>query len=368
MAERNAVLIVGAGPAGLAAAIEARRVGLDVTVLDRRRPPIDAACGEGLMPAGVERLLGLGVRILGSESAMFHGVRYLDGEVVAEARFSASAGLGIRRTGLHRALLERVEELGVEPRWGTTARSFDGSGVDTDCGRFEADWIVAADGRLSRMRQWAGIATTRRGRSRFGVRRHFRLRPWADVVEVFWTDQGEAYVTPVGPETVGVAILSARRPLDFDRELGHFPALAARLDGAPVVSKDRGAGPFGHRPETVVKGRLALIGDASGSLDPITGEGVSVAIGQARALVRAIRGGALDDYRADHGRIMRLPRLLTNLLLRAEGRPGIRRRLIKVLAASPRLFSRAVDMVGRSGMAGGFASFNPSWRSTTLSS
>jgi flavin-dependent dehydrogenase len=165
-----------------------------------------------------------------------------------------------------------------------------------------------------------------------------------------------------------VAILSARRPLDFDRELGHFPALAARLDGAPAASKDRGAGPFGHRPKTVVKGRLALIGDASGSLDPITGEGVSVAIGQARALVRAICAGSLDDYRADHGRIMRMPRLLTNLLLCAEGRPGIRRRLIRVLAASPRLFSRAIDVVGRSGVAGGFASLNPSRGSTTFPS
>ena len=366
MAERSAVLIVGAGPAGLATAIEARRVGLDVTVLDRRRPPIDVACGEGLMPAGVERLLGLGVRILDSEATMFHGVRYLDGGVVAEARFSASAGLGIRRTGLHRALLERVEELGVELHWGTAARSFDDNAVDTDRGRFEADWIVAADGRLSRMRKWAGIATTRRGRSRFGIRRHYRLQPCTDVVEVFWADQGEAYVTPVGPEMVGVAILSARKPLDFDRELRHFPVLADRLDGAPVASKDRGAGPFGHRPETVVKDRLALIGDASGSLDPITGEGVSVAIGQARALVRAIGTGSLDDYPADHARIMRLPRLLTNLLLHAEGRPGIRRRLIKVLAASPRLFSRMIDIVGRSGVTGGSRSSESSWKSTTL--
>jgi flavin-dependent dehydrogenase len=366
MAEQSTVLIVGAGPAGLATAIEARRVGLGVTVLDRRRPPIDVACGEGLMPAGVERLLGLGVRILDSEATMFHGVRYLDGGVVAEARFSASAGLGIRRTGLHRALLERVKELGVELRWGTTARSFGGNAVDTDRGRFEADWIVAADGRLSRMRTWAGIATSRRGRSRFGIRRHYRLQPWTDVVEVFWADQGEAYVTPVGPEMVGVAILSARKPLDFDRELSHFPVLAARLDGAPAASKDRGAGPFGHRPETVVKGRLALVGDASGSLDPITGEGVSVAIGQARALAQAIQQGSLDDYPADHSRIMRMPRLLTGLLLRAEGRPGLRRRLIKILAASPRVFSRLVDLVARSGAKGGPFSSAPTPKSPEI--
>ncbi|MGB6361235.1 MAG: FAD-dependent oxidoreductase, partial [Thermoanaerobaculia bacterium] len=57
------VVVVGGGPAGLATAIAARDLGLAVTVLERRQPPIDKACGEGLMPDGVRRLAALGVRL-----------------------------------------------------------------------------------------------------------------------------------------------------------------------------------------------------------------------------------------------------------------------------------------------------------------
>ena len=74
--------IVGGGPVGLATAIEARRAGLEVTVFDQRRPPIDKACGEGLMPDGVELLEGMGVELEGSGKA-FAGIRYVDGERVA---------------------------------------------------------------------------------------------------------------------------------------------------------------------------------------------------------------------------------------------------------------------------------------------
>ena len=297
------LLIVGGGPAGLATAIEARLAGLEVAVIDRRRPPVDVACGEGLMPAGVDRLSSLGVEIPEAEGAVFRGIRYFDGKIEAVARFTIGTGLGLRRTLLHRALVQRAEELRIGLFWGITVQGLEEEGVLTDRGRFGGRFIVAADGRLSRMRKMAGIATSIPTRRRFGIRRHYRMTPWAETVDVFWTDVGEAYVTPVGPEMIGVAMLSRTRPLDFDLQLKQFPELARRLDGAPVASRDRGAGPFGHRPEAVFRGRLALVGDASGSLDPITGEGLAVAFSQAEALVRAISRGSLDDYAADHRRI-----------------------------------------------------------------
>jgi len=55
------VFVIGGGPAGLAAAIAARRAGFDVVVADRSQPPIDKACGEGLMPDGLSALQRLGV-------------------------------------------------------------------------------------------------------------------------------------------------------------------------------------------------------------------------------------------------------------------------------------------------------------------
>jgi flavin-dependent dehydrogenase len=273
--------------------------------------------------------------------------------VVAEGRFKSGVGLGIRRSILHAELSRRAAELGVDLRWGVTVRGFDGDDVETDTGPLRGRWVVAADGRNSRMRSWAGITVSSPARQRFGVRRHYAVVPWSDLVEVTWADGAEAYVTPVGPRLVGVAVLSGERPLSFDRVLARLPTLAHRLEGAEVVSRDRGAGPFGQRPVAVVRDRLALVGDASGCLDPITGEGLSVAFGQARALVRAVERGSLDAYAAAHRRLVRLPGLLTGLLLMAERRPPVRRRVIRLLAGSPRLFSLLVDRIASAGTESG---------------
>jgi flavin-dependent dehydrogenase len=210
--------------------------------------------------------------------------------------------------------------------------------------------VVAADGRLSRVRRWSGISASPPRRRRFGLRRHFRIVPWSQEVEVYWADEGEAYVTPVAPDVVGIAVLSEARPLDFDVLIGLFPELSARLDGVLVLSRDRGAGPFGQRPETVFRERLALVGDASGCLDPITGEGLSLAFGEAHAVVRSLQAQNPELYVAEHRRLTRWPRLLTQLLLAVERRPRLRRRAIRGLSASPRVFSWLVDRVGQGGL------------------
>ena len=98
-----------------------------------------------------------------------------------------------------------------------------------------------------------------------------------------------------------------------------------------MVSEDRGAGPFGQRPATVADGRLALVGDASGCLDPITGEGLSLAFGQASALVGAITTGDLDGYVAEHRRLMQLPSMITRLLLAV----GLEKPFTRMEYASP---------------------------------
>jgi flavin-dependent dehydrogenase len=338
------VLVIGGGPAGLATAIEARLAGFETLVIDRRRPPIDVACGEGLMPIGVERLGGLGVEIPEDEGAVFRGIRYLDGDLVAEARFTNGVGLGIRRTTLHEAMRRRAEELGVEFEWGMVARRVTGDGVETARGAIRSRWLAAADGRMSRMRNLAGLSGKDPRRRRFGVRRHYALAPWSDLVEVYWADHVEAYVTPVGPSTVGVAVLSSRTPVDFDRLVDEFPALRARLEGPEPRSRDRGAGPFGHRAAAVVRENLALVGDASGSLDPITGEGLSIAFRQADALIRSLERGNIEQYEVAHRRILRGPRMLTGLLLFIERQPILRRRIIRAFASLPSLFSYMVEI------------------------
>ena len=75
--------------------------------------------------------------------------------------------------------------------------------VETAWGPVGARLLVGADGLLSRVRREAGLELPWRGRRRFGVRRHFRLRPWSPFVEVHWAEGIEAYITPAGPSRIG---------------------------------------------------------------------------------------------------------------------------------------------------------------------
>src|SRR5277367_578566 len=114
------VLVVGGGPAGLAAGIALRQRGLDVVVADALIPPIDKSCGEGLTPDARRDLLRLGVQLSGGHR--FTGIHFAnrraDGEDLATAHFSSGDGLGVRRVDLHRQLTERAASIGVRMKWG----------------------------------------------------------------------------------------------------------------------------------------------------------------------------------------------------------------------------------------------------------
>jgi flavin-dependent dehydrogenase len=341
------LLVVGGGPAGLATAVRARLAGLTATVLDRSHPPIDKACGEGLMPDAVVRLKEIGVEPRGFP---FRGIRYFDGDVMAEGLFPQAGGLGVRRTELHQALVRRAEEVGVDLHWGVKATGLGAGEVETEQGIFAARWIVGADGLLSRVRRWAGLEDGEGPCRRFGVRRHFQVAPWSDFVEVYWGPACEAYVTPVAADEVGIALLWSGGKEDFESLLAHLPLLKEKIAGAPAVSRDRGAGPLHQRVRGVCRGNVLLVGDAAGYLDAITGEGLAVALHQSAALVEALsaRGaGEPDRYAAACRRIHRLPNFMTSLVLALERRPRLRARAIRALAAEPALFSRLLGIHAR---------------------
>jgi len=319
---------------------------MSVRLIDRARPPIDKACGEGLMPDGLDRLRQLGVEPPAEGRSVVRGIRYVEGELVAEGLFVGAPGCGIRRVFLHEAMVRRAERVGVVLDWETSATGLRG-GVVTDRGLLGARWIVGADGLHSSMRRWAGLEAAPPRRRRYGVRRHFTIEPWSDFVEVHWTDGCEAYVTPAGPRRVGVALLWSGETGSFEKLLDRFPTLRRRLVGVPVESEDRGAGPLEQRVRSVVRGNLALVGDASGYVDAIAGEGLALAFHHAFALVEAIESRDLMRYAAAHRRLARLPAVMTRLLLGVERRPWLRRRLIGALAADPALFSRLVSVHAR---------------------
>jgi flavin-dependent dehydrogenase len=126
----------------------------------------------------------------------------------------------------------------------------------------------------------------------------------------------------------------------FDDLVVRLPGLAERIAGAPVASRDAGAGPFGGRARNVVVGRTALVGDAACCLDPITGEGLSLAFESARALVAAVVAGRLGRYRREQSRLVRPARRLNRLVLLLAEAPRLRARVVRALASRPDAFDR----------------------------
>ncbi len=337
------VLVAGAGPAGLASALCASHAGLAVAVVEPRQPPIDKACGEGLMPAAVAQLRRLGVDLDGQA---FRGIRYTDGTSTVDAAFRGGYGLGVRRTALQTALRTAVAARGIEVQLGRIeAITQDDRSVRV--GGRTARYLIAADGLHSPIRRELNLDEPARSRHRprWGLRRHFEVAPWSDLVEVHWSARSEAYVTPVGPNLVGVALLSSERGA-FAEQLLAFPRLLERLPETGSTAS-RGAGPLRQRSRQRVAGRVLLVGDAAGSVDALTGEGIAVALSCARALVECIAADRPQCYERQWIRLSRRYRLITESLLWARGRPQLAGLIVPTAARAPRLFEAAVHQLAR---------------------
>ena len=350
------VFIVGGGPAGLAAAIAVRRQGLRCMIADWASPPIDKACGEGLMPDSLDVLHGLGLNLAGCETGYFRGIKFVGQQGSAAADFLRGSGRGIRRVLLHQASIAHAAACGVEMFWrarvspgpssGSAALSLQVNGHPVRC-----RWIIGADGQNSKVRHWAGLEQGHTSAQRIGLRQHFRIKPWSEYVEIYWGEQGQAYVTPVGREEVCVALISRRRFSSFDAGLAQFPELSDHLLGEDILGKDlqfaartttsvRGALTISRRLKSVVSGNVALLGEASGSVDAITGEGLAMAFRQALALAPAIAAGDLRGYENAHREISSLPDFMARSMLLLDDKAWLRRRTLRAFAREPRLFQR----------------------------
>jgi menaquinone-9 beta-reductase len=334
------VFIVGGGPAGLAAAIAARTRGFRVIVADGARPPITKACGEGLLPDALKALRELGVELRESDGRALTGIRFADERSSVSAEFPDGRGLGVRREILHRRMMERAEDCGVSFLWNTPVMGLFEEGVAAGGNKIRARWVIGADGGQSRVRKWCGLGSLLQQRRRFAFRVHYRLEPWSEFTEIHWGKEAQAYVTAVGPQEICVVLISNIKDLRFEEAIAGFPMLCGRLKDATRAGAERGAVTGMFNLERVYQGNVALIGDASGSVDAITGEGLSLSFRQATALADALAAEDLERYQKAHRRLFRRPRLMGQLLLLLDRRNSLRERTMRALEAAPQLFER----------------------------
>jgi flavin-dependent dehydrogenase len=345
------VFVIGGGPAGLATAIAARRRGLSVVLADGAVPPIDKPCGEGLMPDAVEALHQLGITIPEGEAYPFHGIRFVSGGIRAEAAFPRGTAYGIRRTDLHRLMLDHAAACGVHMLWQAAVTGLHPEGALVAGELVRSRWVVGADGTSSRVRSWAKLDQHKldappKKNLRFAFRRHYRVAPWTGFMELHWGRDCQVYVTPVSREEVCVALISSspKARLRLKDALGEFPELRARLENAELASSERGAITITRRLRRVYRGRTVLVGDASGGVDAITGEGLCLTFRQAALLGDCLASGDLARYQKGHRRLIRRPALMARMMLFMARHSRLRQRTMQVFQSSPCSFAGMLAM------------------------
>ncbi len=314
-------IVVGASVAGSSTAGLLGQAGHRVLLLDRASFPRPKVCGEGLMPAGVRLLGQIGLDAWRMPARPFTGIRFqLPGRVPLEWNFEetlpGSRGLVISRETLDSRLVRHAAgSPNVDFRPNFLVRQCErlDRGVLIRGGQpsqtFRCRVLVGADGIRSRVAATdSGIRRSPNHSKRFALRALFeRYSHSEDWVEVDCAAHGEAYVAPLDFRSARVTLL-LNGPLRFPNGLSKTDLFQRQLERFPRVWKRTGYAPPRRVESTSPVSRtlsrchgerILLVGDAAGAVDPITGQGMTLALRDAllaaELLDRGLRGDRLSE-------------------------------------------------------------------------
>ncbi len=357
------MLVVGAGPAGVAAAITLQRAGVSVMMIDKARFPRDKCCGDGLTTLALRELEALGLDPAAVEGWFDIDAAWLrspSGREVclplpATGRYAAVAP----RLDLDNQLVELAGRAGVDVRDGHGFVDIDASAtthldVEVEAlGRVRCRHVVAADGMWSPVRKAVGM-TIDGYRGEWHAFRQYASEVTGPAAErlIVWFDAdllpGYAWSFPLPGNRVNIGFGVLR---DGDRKVGDMGELWRDILARPHVVEALGDGfrlehrhtawPIPARVDEVALtwGRVLFTGDAAAATDVMTGEGIGQALLTGRLAAEAILSTTVpadvaDNYErhvrqhlfADHRMSKRLGRLLAH--------PRGARGAIRVVAAS----------------------------------
>jgi menaquinone-9 beta-reductase len=368
------VLILGGGPAGGMAAWRFATAGLSVVLCEAHAQLPHRVCGMYLCPAGVAMLDRFGIR----ESVAPDGRRLVGMVMVApslqrlETFFPhedgiPSHGLVVRRPQFDTGLLDAAQKAGAKVRMGERPQSV----TRTPAGwlatlpagdTIEARLLVGADGRKSSTARLLGLSLpVRRSRTAIHIDRPSRI-PAPPMGQMHVFDDG-AYVgiNAVDPGEVNVSMvcdpeaLRGRAVVDFINDrIGRSPLLSELIEPLPPEAKPGATFPANARVKCAATHDAALVGDASGYVDPLTGEGIYAALWTADELARcAIEGwgnlpAALANYASIRARRQHAKTALCELFQGIIARPWLANSILALLARRQAVADSFIGIVGNS--------------------
>jgi len=309
------VLVVGAGPAGIAAALTAQEHGLRTLVVDKATFPRDKTCGDGLTARALRVLERLGVEV-----PMLDGALRVD-ETILVSPSGRHVTLPMPDGGVHSAVVPRraldaalvahASTRGVEIREGTalTGLTADGATLrarigDVDVG---ARHVVAADGHWSAVRR---LRTTEAAAPDLGTWHAFRqyftdvddARQWVLFEEDLLPGYAWIFPLPGGRANVGFGVLrgpgiTGKHLKSVWADLVARPAVRAVLGPRAKPEDTHRAWPIpaAFDAARLTDERILYVGDAAGVVDPMTGEGIAQALDTGVLAAESIaRGGDVD--------------------------------------------------------------------------
>lgn len=348
--------IIGGGPAGLACAWKAARLGLRTVLFEPKQGNVEKPCGEGIMPGALDVLREMGVPKSATDCRPFPGIRYfVPGAEPLTINFP-QAGNAYSRPVLDRLMRKQLQcEPGVSilAQKATVERVSGGFSVGTQDGtRWNPKWLVVADGAGGSTARWMRGPAKIFG-PRLGLRARYQDLSHLDRVEIHLGQGVDFYLTPLPHGLLNVALMVDHPPSGvhgaeslFTWALKRHPQLLEKLG---ELTTPASSVPLQHiYPQRVTDGKVFLIGDAGGVADPILGTGLAVALRtgfQAAEAVALAKSGApikkvartfRRQAQAERGPRQKLARLLHF----ASSHERVTRGVVAVLQRTPRIAQR----------------------------